>query len=131
MVEQTTSASQWKDNLENNTGEISLTSEIEQELLVLDGLYLPEMVQAVVFANQQLNENGYFNGRLPKGSYVYGDLHFDIVPNEEKVFAVRKEETPKRNEKRSKKRLEKIFNSKKKLPAGLIAATFYYLYKLS
>ena len=31
----------------------------------------------------------------------------------------------------SKKRLEKIFNSKKKLPAGLIAATFYYLYKLN
>jgi len=106
-LENNSSVLQWMDNLEKNTGKVSLALEKQQVLINQESLFSPEMVQAISFANQELNDEGVFKGRLPIGAYVYGSQEFEVTPDGRKNIADGSEKPQYSREKKEKNKMKK------------------------
>ena len=78
-IEETSSAVQWREMLNTESGPVSLSAKADASLQYQDSAFYPEMMLAVDFANRRLDEDGSFRGRLPVGSYTYGKLRFTVT----------------------------------------------------
>tara|TARA_Y200000002_G_scaffold374301_1_gene374816 strand:- start:809 stop:1315 length:507 start_codon:yes stop_codon:yes gene_type:complete len=129
--------------LENNKGEVLLIKEyrraLKKKIFGFPGGHLEKGEKPLKAAKRELYEETGYKGKMWRhlfsyinsGTYNCGYEHIFIAklnnnkncyqnkPEHTKVYWV------------SKKKLEKIFTNKENLPAGLIASTFYYLYRLN
>ena len=69
-------AEQWRSFLLAETSPVRIQSQPEGELTIMMGLLNPDQIAALDFANQRLQSNKTFIGRLPNGAYQYGTQQF-------------------------------------------------------
>ena len=69
-------AVQWRSFIWSETGPVRIERIDGAELSIMMGLMSPDQIAAIDFANQILNSQRYFEGRLPNGAYQYGSKQF-------------------------------------------------------
>ena len=81
------SEAQWVSFLEDNTVSITLTARKNKDLYfqIQELPFEPELVLGIDYARQQLQEEGRFSGRLPKGTYQLNEKEFVLDETSENL----------------------------------------------